>query len=235
MTTSPDEPSTTTAPRRAKQRSFWGELPVILVIALAVSLLVKTFLIQAFFIPSTSMQPTLEIGDRVFVEKLTTRFGTVQRGDVAVFHDPGGWLPDDPAPVGAGARLREALAFVGIAPSASGQDLIKRVIGVGGDRVRCCDAQGRVSVNGVALDEPYLYGGESPSEVDFDVTVPAGSIWVMGDHRSVSEDSRFHREDRREGMVPLDSVIGRAFVLVWPLDRASAIRRPANFEDVPAS
>ncbi|MDP9417289.1 MAG: signal peptidase I [Actinomycetota bacterium] len=218
------------AEARATSRSFLRELPVIVVVALALSLLLKTFLVQAFFIPSTSMQPTLEVGDRVFVEKITTRFGSVDRGDVIVFRDPGGWLPDDPpAPRGVRTALREALAFVGVLPSTSEDDLIKRVIGVGGDRVRCCDRDGRVTVNGKALDEPYVFPGDKPSEIDFDVRVPDGSVWVMGDHRGVSEDSRFHR-DENGGRIPLDSVIGRAFVTVWPADRWGGLGRPAQFE-----
>ncbi len=216
----------------AKHRSFMHELPVIVLVALGLSLLIKTMLLQAFFIPSTSMQPTLEIGDRVFVEKITTRFGTVQRGDVVVFRDPGGWLPDDPAGAdgGPGAVVRKVLAFVGLVPAASEDDLIKRVIGVAGDRVRCCEAEGRVTVNGKPLSEQYLYPGDKPSEVEFDVTVPRNALWVMGDHRIVSEDSRFHRDDPRRGMVPLDHVIGRAFVVVWPLTRSDGLGRPEQFE-----
>lgn len=214
--------------RQRGKRSSLLELPIIVVVALALSLLIKTFLVQAFFIPSTSMQPTLEVGDRVFVSKLSTRFGEVQRGDVVVFQDPGGWLPD--LPETDGGWLRDALVFVGLAPSAAGDDLIKRVIGVGGDTVACCTEEGQVSINGEPLTEPYLYPGEDPSEIEFQVDVLPGSVWVMGDHRGVSEDSRFHQDDPRGGMVPLDNVIGRAFVLVWPVDRWTGIGRPDTFE-----
>ncbi|MDP9394602.1 MAG: signal peptidase I, partial [Actinomycetota bacterium] len=221
--------------RRRRRKPFLAELPLILTVAVVLSLLLKTFVMQAFYIPSTSMQPTLEIGDRVFVSKLSTRFGEVHRGDVVVFRDPGGWLPDVAEPPAGGpvrTAVRDALVFLGLAPSATGDDLIKRVIGVGGDRVRCCDARGRVTVNGTALDEPYILGGDAPSEVDFDVRVPRGSVWVMGDHRAVSEDSRFHRDDPRAGMVPVDDVIGRAFVVVWPAHRWTGLGRPETFEGV---
>jgi signal peptidase I len=218
---------------RAKNRSFWHELPVILGIALVLSLLIKTFLMQAFFIPSGSMEDTLLVGDRVFVSKLTPRFNDIQRGDVVVFRDPGGWLPDREPAEGLGKvtrAIRDTLVFIGLAPSDSGDDLIKRVIGVGGDHVKCCDSQGRVTVNDVPLDEPYVFPGDAPSDNPFDVRVPQGSLWMMGDHRSVSEDSRAHQDDGRGGMVPVDNVIGRAFVVVWPIDQAKRLRVPATFD-----
>jgi signal peptidase I len=225
--------ATEASPRRkGSQRSFLFELPVILVVALILSLLIKTFLMQAFFIPSASMEQTLMIGDRVFVNKLATHFGEIERGDVVVFKDPGNWLDEGETTESGNAvqrGLHDALVFVGLAPSAEGDDLIKRVIGVGGDRVVCCDADGRMTVNGVPLEETYLFPGDVPSEIDFNVTVPKGSIWVMGDHRSVSADSRFHQEEPGHGFVPLDNVIGRAFVVVWPLDRAKGLGRPDTF------
>ena len=142
------------------------EVAVVLVVALLLSLLIKTFLAQAFFIPSGSMEDTLLVGDRVLVSKLTPRFSDVRRGDVVVFSDPGGWLESegvtaDPGS-GVGGAVKNALAFVGVLPQDSGDHLIKRVIGVGGDHVACCDAQGRVSVNGVAVDETtYLHPEEA--------------------------------------------------------------------------
>jgi signal peptidase I len=231
-----DEPVAKPRRRRHKQptRSFLAELPIILVVALVLSLLIKSFLVQAFFIPSSSMERTLLTGDRVFVNKLATRFGDIERGDVVVFSDPGGWLADVPEDDGGNVvqrKLRDALVFVGLAPSADEDDLIKRVIGVAGDEVMCCDPQGRVMVNGVALDESYLNPGDTPSEIEFSVTVPEDSLWVMGDHRSVSEDSRYHQDDERGGMVPLDNVIGRAFVIVWPFGRAGGLGRPEIFDN----
>ncbi len=159
----------------------------------------KTFLVQAFVIPSGSMEQTIRIGDRVLVDKFTPWFGAKpQRGDVVVFHDPGGWLQDeqtakkqDPVVV---KQLKEGLAFIGLLPSDNEKDLIKRVIGVGGDHVKCCDAQGRVTVNGVPLTEgDYLYPGNAPSSTPFDITRPRGRLWVMGDHRDNSADSRAHQ------------------------------------------
>jgi signal peptidase I len=218
---------------RRKQTSFWRELPIILGLALLLSLLIKTFLVQAFYIPSGSMEDTLLVGDRVFVNKLTTRIGEIHRGDIVVFKDPGGWL-DEPEPVEGVGRVRKAirdgLVFIGLAPSDTGDDLIKRVIGVGGDHVACCDADGRVTVNDVALDEPYIFPGDRPSEEEFDVTVPQGSIWVMGDHRSLSVDSRAHQDDERGGMVPDGNVLGRAFAVIWPVDQWTRLKRPDTFD-----
>ena len=217
---------------RSAPPSFLRELVSVVVVAIALSWLLKTFLVQAFFIPSGSMERTLQLGDRFLVDKLTPGPRELHRGDIIVFRDPGQWLPEreveqDDSVRG---RLRDGLEFVGLAPSDTDEDLVKRVIGVGGDRVVCCDAEGRVSVNGVPLEEEYLYPGDPPSSVPFDVTVPAGNLWVLGDHRSFSEDSRAHQDDPRGGMVPLEDVLGRALVVVWPLDRAARLPVPATFE-----
>ena len=198
-----------------------------------ISVLIKTFLVQAFYIPSGSMENTLLVNDRVLVNKLADKPDEIHRGDVVVFRDPGGWLngPEVQERGGVLGAVRDALVFVGLAPAAGEEDLIKRVIGVGGDEVACCDSEGRVTVNGVPLDEEaYLFPKDEPSFEDFKVTVPEGELWVMGDHRSVSEDSRAHREQPGEGFVPVDDVIGRAFTIVWPLDRASLLRRPDTFD-----
>jgi signal peptidase I len=220
---------------RGEAASLLRELPVLVVVALGLALLIKTFLVQAFFIPSDSMQNTLQIGDRVLVNKLTTRFGEVKRGEVVVFRDPGGWLPEtlpqQPSNPVLGA-LKEALIFVGLLPSDSEKDLIKRVIGAPGDHVVCCDKQGRITVNGMPLDEPYLFPGNPPSDKRFDVTVPAGRLWVMGDHRALSADSRVHTGAPGGGTVPEDNVIGRAVVIVWPYARWQTIPVPETFAKV---
>ncbi len=186
--------------------------------ALLLALLVKTFLVQAFYIPSDSMANLLQVGDRVLVNKLDRELGKpVERGQVIVFRDPGGWLPDRPVLEPANPLLKygkRVLVFVGLLPSDDEQDLIKRVIGLPGDRVACCDARGRVTVNGVPLDEPYVFPGNRPSDDPFDVVVPPGRLWVMGDHREISEDSRFHQDLPGNGTIPVHSVVGRAVVTV---------------------
>ena len=215
-----------------RKRSFVRELPITLVVALLLSLLVKTFLLQAFLIPSASMEDTLLIHDRVLVNKLADKADEIHRGDVVVFRDPGGWLPAaDTGNGGIRAAIHNALVFVGVAPATSARDLVKRVIGVGGDRIACCDSEKRITVNGVPLTEPYLYPGDraAPSLAKFSVRVPEGRLWVMGDHRSESADSRFHLGDPGGGFVPIDDVVGRAFARVWPLSRAGWLRQPVTF------
>jgi signal peptidase I len=217
---------------RPKRKSFFRELPGIVITALLISVLIKTFLVQAFYIPSGSMENTLLVNDRVLVNKLADKPDEIHRGDVVVFRDPGGWL-NGPEVVDRGGVLgavRDALVFVGLAPAAGEEDLIKRVIGVGGDTVEA-DKNGVLKVNGVPLAEQgYLYPRDSSSLSPFKVTVPEGELWVMGDHRSVSEDSRAHRQQPGEGFVPVDDVIGRAFTIVWPLDRARLMHRPDTFQ-----
>lgn len=231
-TAAPTERIEPRPPRRPppRKKSFLRELPGIVISALVISVLIKTFLVQAFFIPSGSMENTLAVDDRVLVNKLADKSDEIHRGDVVVFRDPGGWLSDQPGTdTGPGAWLRDGLVFVGLAPAVGEEDLIKRVIGVGGDKVVCCD-DGKVTVNGVQLTEPYLYPGDDSSLEDFEVTVPDGELWVMGDHRSVSEDSRAHRSLPGKGFVPIDNVVGRAFTIVWPLNRAQVLRRPDTFK-----
>jgi signal peptidase I len=205
--------------RPPKRGSLLREVPIIVVSALVVSILVKTFLIHFFFIPSGSMENTLKIGDRIAVNKLANFFTDIKRGEVVVFKDPANWLGQAPGETGSKpvVAIKNALVTVGILPDPAKQYLIKRVIGVGGDNVICCDAKGRLSVNGTAINEPYLFSGNKPSDSTFNVTVPKGFIWVMGDHRGASADSRFHTDDIHKGMVPLSDVVGRAFVTVWPI------------------
>ncbi|GAA4595348.1 signal peptidase I [Planotetraspora phitsanulokensis] len=214
-----------------KKGSFWRELPVLIVVALLLALLIKSFVVQAFYIPSESMEDTLLKNDRVLVNKLVYHVRDIERGDVVVFSGVDSWDPEvqleEPSnPVAAFFRW-VGTAF-GVVPGE--KDYIKRVIGVPGDTVKCCDAKGRITVNGTAIDEQgYLYPGDQPSQSDFEVTVPPDRLWVMGDHRSVSLDSRSHVGDPGGGTIPIDKVIGRAFVIVWPFDRAKILPIPDTF------
>jgi signal peptidase I len=220
-------------PPKKKQRSFWKELPILIGIALILALLIKTFLVQAFSIPSDSMQNTLQEGDRVLVDKLTPWFGSEpERGEVVVFHDPDGWLKGEPT-VEPNA-VQRVLSWIGLMPSAEEKDLIKRVVGVAGDTVECKNT-GPLKVNGKALNEPYVYPGNTPCTMDelggqFKVKVPEGKIWVMGDHRQNSLDSRYHQEDSNGGMVPVDNVVGRAIVVAWPPTRWDTLPVPDTFD-----
>ncbi len=217
------------APPR-KQRSFWKELPLLIGIALILALLIKTFLVQAFSIPSESMMNTLKKGDRVLVDKLTPWFGSEpERGEVVVFHDPGGWLETAQTP--APNAIQKFLSFIGLMPSAEEKDLIKRVIAVGGDTVSCKEG-GKVVLNGKELDETaYLYPGSVPCQDSFGpIKVPQDRIWVMGDNRQNSLDSRFHQELPGGGTVAEDQVVGRAVLVVWPVTRWATLPVPDVFD-----
>jgi signal peptidase I len=191
--------------------------------------LVSLFVARPFAIPSGSMEPALQPGDRVLVNELAYAFGgTPRRGDVVVFDGRGSFVPvDDPAAAPVRRLLHGAGAALGLTDPLP-TDYVKRVVGVGGDRVRCCDERGRIEVNGEPLREPYLYPGDAPSTVPFDVLVPDGRLWVMGDHRSGSADSRAHLGDPGGGMVPLDRVVGRAELVSWPPDRWGVLEGAAT-------
>lgn len=211
----------------------WLEFPLLIIGAFLVAFLVKTFLVQAFYIPSGSMENTLQVGDRVLVNKVVYHLRPVERGDVIVFDGTGSFVSGEvaqPQPTLLQAIARGLGEIVGLAPPRD-TDFIKRVIGVGGDRVVCCDAAGRITVNGVPLEESaYLYGNNPPSKQPFDVIVPEGKLWVMGDHRSASADSRSHMGEPGGGFVPVDKVIGRAFAVVWPIGNAQILEIPSTFD-----
>jgi signal peptidase I len=236
----PSEPGDAAKKPHRKPRSFWRELPLLIVVALVIALVIKSFVVQAFYIPSSSMENTLDIGDKVLVNKLVYHLRSIQSGDIVVFNGDGSWEPV-PAPARASSdpvvRLYDATlnplfhSILGLFGTAPGQtDFIKRVIGVPGDHVACCNPSGDVTVNGVPLQEQsYLYPGNAPSTQRFSITVPPGRLWVMGDHRSVSFDSRGHMQDPGGGTIPENMVIGRAFLIVWPPSRWRVLSIPSTF------
>lgn len=213
-------------PEGKRKLRWWQETFLLLALALLTSILVKTFLLQMFFVPSASMRPQLVEDDRILVEKISLWDGQVERGDVVVFRDPGGWLGATPQPTG----VQSLLSLVGLYPD--GGHLVKRVVATGGDRVACCDGEGRLTVNDTPLRESYLRGGTAPSKRKFDVTVPGDAVFVLGDNRPNSQDSRFHLGEPGEGAVPLTNVVGRVWGIVWPTDRFTLLDRPEAFDDL---
>ncbi len=209
----------------SRKGSVLREFPILVIVALAVSLLIKTLLVQFFFIPSGSMENTLQIQDRVAVNKLPFISKNINRGDVVVFRDPANWLPepysgDENRIV---AKIKEGLVLVGVLPNPTKQYLVKRVIGVAGDRVICCSKSGKLTINGKEATEPYIFAGNKVSEMDFNITVPEDKIWVMGDHRSASADSRYHQDDVNNGFVPVSRITGRAYAIIWPIKNIGII------------
>ena len=209
----------------SRKGSVLREFPILVIVALAVSLLIKTLLVQFFFIPSGSMENTLQIQDRVAVNKLPFVSKNVSRGDVVVFRDPSNWLPepyvgDENKIV---SKVKEGLVLVGVLPNPAKQYLVKRVLGVAGDKVICCTKSGKLTINGKVAVEPYIFAGNKPSELKFNVTVPEGKIWVMGDHRSASADSRYHQDDMNNGFVPVSRITGRAYAIIWPIKNIGII------------
>ncbi|WP_411075255.1 signal peptidase I [Streptomyces sp. cmx-4-7] len=197
-------------------------------------LLLSHFVAQPFLIPSRSMEPTLQVGDRILVNKLAYRFGDEpRRGDVVVFDGTGSFVREEPEGDPVTGLLRDAAAALGLAEPAE-TDFVKRVVGTGGDRVVCCDEDGRLTVNGVTVVERYLMPGDQPSAVPFDIVVPPGRLWVMGDHRSQSSDSRDHLGSPGGGMVPVDRVVGRADWIAWPFGRWTGVAGTDGFDAVPA-
>jgi signal peptidase I len=226
----PDEPSG--PPAGNKHKHFWRELLIIVVVAAALTLMVKAFVVQVYRIPSASMENTLQVGDRVLVNKLIYHFRGIARGDVIVFSGQHSWGPGA-SPPSSDVVVRvwdKLLSDVGL--SSNQTYYIKRVIGLPGDKVACC-TDGKVTVNGVPLTESsYLYPGDAPSFPFKTITVPAGHLWVMGDHRGDSDDSRYHTNDPGGGAVPEDEVVGRAFLIIWPPSQLRDLPIPSTFSQV---
>ena len=218
------------ATAKKKKKGFWRELLTIVVAAAVLTLLVKAFVVQVYKIPSASMENTLQINDRVLVNKLVYHFRGIARGDVVVFSGQDSWGPDAPPP-SSDPVVRvfdDVLSDIGLQSSQT--YYIKRVIGLPGDKVACC-TDGKVTVNGVPLSESsYIYPGNAPSSFAFKVTVPAGHLWVMGDHRGDSEDSRYHPDDPGGGAIPESEVVGRAFLIIWPPSQITDLPIPSTFQ-----
>jgi signal peptidase I len=213
----------------SRKGNYLRELPVLITVALVVSILIKSFLVQFFFIPSGSMENTLQVADRVAVNRVPFLSQTIHRGDVIVFRDPAGWLPSAPS---AGenvviSKVKELFVAVGVLPNPAKQYLVKRVIGISGDHVVCCDKNKSLIVNGKSITEPYIYVGNNPSDMKFDITVAPGKYWVMGDHRGASADSRYHQDDINQGQVPRNRITGRVVAIIWPVKHMKVIS-PVN-------
>lgn len=214
-------------------RPFWKELPILIGVALVLSMLIKTFVVQPFYIPSGSMENTLGIGDRILVNKIVYHTRDIRRGDIVVFEGEDSWKrSEEPSPSSnaISRTFRSVGTELGFIPS--GTDYIKRVIGLPGDHVQSKGHGAAVTVNGHPLNETsYIYPGNAPSERPFDITVPPGRLWVMGDHRGDSADSRFHTGDPGGGSIRESAVIGRAFIVVWPVGHGKMLSTPAALKD----
>lgn len=216
-------------PHRKRRIPFWIELPLIIVVAVLLAFVVKTLIVQVFFIPSGSMENTLQVGDRVAVNRFLYRFSEPQRGDIVVFDGVDSFVPASAEVPSEGPVVdfaKELGRTVGLVPPPD-TVFVKRVIGVGDDKVKCCDPDGRISVNGQPIDESsYLFPGDAPSNTPFEVVVPTGKLWLMGDHRSDSADSRAHQGDPGGGFVQVDRVLGRAFATIWPREQIQMLHQP---------
>lgn len=231
----PAEHDQHTHAHRRIRRGGWMDYAVTMLVALVIAVLVKTFLVQPFFIPSESMVPTLETDDKILVSKLSPGIIPLERGDVIVFEDPDHWVGDDVGTQGLRYRVLKTLSYVGLSPDPADNHLVKRLIGMPGDQVECTDVGGDLKVNGTTITDPYINPDGAACAYAFDVTVPAGRLWVMGDNREHSADSSFHYDQQdADPYVPEDKVTGKAVVTFWPISRWSGLSSGEKaFADVP--
>ena len=226
----PEPGQSAPAAKKKKKKSFGRELLTIVVAAAVLTLLVKAFIVQVYRIPSASMENTLQVGDRVLVNKVVYHFRGIDRGDIVVFSGQDSWGPDAPPPSGNPVVRVFDDVLSGLGLHSNQTYYIKRVIGLPGDHVACC-TDGKVTVNGVPLNEgSYLFPGNPPSTFKFSEVVPAGHLWVMGDHRSDSDDSRYHPGDPGGGAIPENQVVGRAFLIIWPPSQIRDLPIPSTFQ-----
>ena len=233
----PEQAEDDAAEEKAEKRSSWLsntlEFMAILIVALLISVLIKTFLLQAYYVPSGSMENTLQVGDRIAVNRMARDSEDIHRGDIVVFVDPGDWLAEQPdTRSGFEKATSSVLQAVGLLPQNTGHHLVKRVIGIGGDRVACCTDKGLLTVNGEPIEEPYLREGEIPSQQEFSVNVPQDHLWVMGDNRSNSRDSRYHELEDGNGFVPVINVEGRAWAIFYPFSHFGRLGHTDAFDAV---
>jgi signal peptidase I len=214
-------------------RTLWAavrELLITVGIALILSSLVRIFLFQVFYVPSASMEDTLLLQDRIVATKITKPFTDIKRGEIVVFKDPGDWLPEYESNRN---FFLHFLSVVGLLPSDAGDDLVKRVIGIGGDNIKCCSENGRILINGVELnDESFIKPEVETNQVEFEITVPEKRVFVMGDNRPDSRDSRFHLETAY-GTVPEKNIVGVVNLRIWPFSRFSTLKIPESFNLIP--
>ncbi|WP_350258946.1 signal peptidase I [Scrofimicrobium sp. R131] len=217
----------------SSEGSWWSwvrEVLIVLILALVISTLLRHFVVQVYSIPSPSMVPTLQVGDRIVVDRIPGSGKDIHRGDVVVFEDSQGWMAS--ADQGRTSFLRPIGEFLGLVPANGEQIIVKRVIGVGGDQVACCTAEGQLTVNGTPISEEYLPDGEVPSRDEFEVTVPEGHYWVMGDNRSHSADSLYHYQRGEQPFIADQDVIGRVWSVIWPVNHWSSVSHRDAFADV---